>query len=221
MNANLAYLNMVSDELKKHMEERGDLQKDVDITKKFNAFVIKQAKERGAGENINNKLKNILHKKRASKRGGGGGPEDGGGGEGGKQGGGGGEQGGGGGENGGERKPAEDPAAVESSLDMTGIGMEGVKKSAKNRLRAKIKALMPFLVAPKEEKNHTPAQKIEFKKAENRKKTILASRGFDRRRGGRQTKLLNHRGTNFRGATPTRPPGGKGGGNPSVGLSMR
>ncbi|GMH53671.1 hypothetical protein TrRE_jg5688 [Triparma retinervis] len=217
MNANLAYLNMVSDELKKHMEEREDLQKDLDITRKFNKFVIKQVKERGAGENINNQLRNILHKKRASKIGEGKGPEDGGGDGGGKQGG-----GGGGGENGGRGKPAEDPAAVEGSLGMAGIGMEGVKKSAKNRLRAKIKALMPFLVAPKEEKNHTPAQKIEFKKAENRKKTILASRGFDRRRmgggggggggGGRQTKLMNHRGTNFMGATPTRPPGGRGGG---------
>jgi len=103
-----------------------------------------------------------------------------------------------------------------------------VKVSAKNRLKAKIKAIMPFLIIPKDDKVYTPTEKIEFKAASNRHKSIIASRHIDgrsasprgtgtilqqrsQRKGGRSTKVGGrvtkvHRGTNFMGSiTPKRP----------------
>ncbi|GMH79768.1 hypothetical protein TrST_g5363 [Triparma strigata] len=63
---NAALLSSISDELKKHMQGRELVYRDIEVTKKFNAFLshrVKLESENGASENMNNKLKNILHSK--------------------------------------------------------------------------------------------------------------------------------------------------------------
>ncbi|GMH80190.1 hypothetical protein TL16_g08439 [Triparma laevis f. inornata] len=63
---NAALLNSISDELKKHMQNREHIYRDVEVTKKFNAFLshrVMLENQNGASENMTNKLKNILHSK--------------------------------------------------------------------------------------------------------------------------------------------------------------
>ena len=59
-----AYLSLISEELKRHMDGRTDLHRDMEVTKMFNTFLSKQVNDSRAAENINIKLKDILGKQR-------------------------------------------------------------------------------------------------------------------------------------------------------------
>jgi hypothetical protein len=70
MNENMAFLSSVTKELKEHLQGRDDWQRDVEMTKQFNDFVARQIVAAdgalaGSSVTVNNKMKQILAKKRA------------------------------------------------------------------------------------------------------------------------------------------------------------
>ena len=202
-DANAALLSSISDELKKHMEGREAVHRDMEVTRKFNAFLSHRVMlEKDATEAMSNKLVNILNKKvrpRISIR---------------------------------EVNSVQEPEAEEDEEDaeegqddtLFGVNKRGETEEMAKResihermqpgFKSKVKQLMSFPIFTEESSAqkkprplvHDDAIVIPFKVAKNRQRTMLTS---GRRRGDNSAApRFIRKSTNFTGLkdrAPSRP----------------